>query len=164
MPQENQYSGRTYLVTGAGRGNMINSIYIPLITSKLKVFTNNYCCYINIKGIGKAVVAELHSLGATVYALSKNSDNLQHLKEEFPGIVTIRVDLSDWDETKKSLEDLQAVDCVINNAAVINPKSFMDITPKDFDRYFYIHISFSVLLSISHFYKSTRVNSAFTKI
>jgi len=85
------------------------------------------------RGIGKAVVAELYGQGAIVYALSRNPDNLKALKLEFPSVNTICVDLADWDETRKALESLETMDCLINNAAVSLPASFWETTSKDFD-------------------------------
>ncbi len=105
MSQESLHSGRKYLVTGGARG------------------------------IGKAIVAELHSLGATVYALARNPDNLKQLKEDFPKVIPVCVDLSDWEATKKALESLETVDGVINNAGVVvHSRSFFDIQPDSFDR------------------------------
>lgn len=76
----------------------------------------------------------LSDLGAKVYALSKNADNLNKLKDDFPDVITICVDLGDWNATRESLENLEAVDCVINNAAVAITSDFFSIKPDDIDR------------------------------
>ncbi len=69
-----------------------------------------------------------------MYALSKNQDNLKKLKEEHPNVILSCVDLSDWNATKLSLEKLEAVDCLINNAGVHIPSDFFNIQPDDIDR------------------------------
>lgn len=73
-------------------------------------------------------------MGAKVYALSKNPDTLKTLKEERPNVHTVCVDLFDWNLTKVSLEKLEAVDCVINNAGIIIPDNFFSAKPEDIDR------------------------------
>lgn len=79
-------------------------------------------------------MTRLDSLGAKVYALSRNPDNLAKLKDEHPNVNTICVDLSDWNATKQSLENLEAVDYVINNAGIAIIDNFFDAKPEDIDR------------------------------
>jgi len=88
------------------------------------------------RGIGKAVVAELHAQGAIIYALSRNPENLKALKLEFPSVTTICADLADWEETRRAVENLEPMDCLINNAAVSLPASFWETTSDDFDTLF----------------------------
>ncbi|CAL8122196.1 unnamed protein product [Orchesella dallaii] len=111
------YKDLKYLVTGAGRG------------------------------IGRALVAELHSQGATVYALSKNPENLKKLKEEFPSVIPISVDLANVDEIKKALEPIEAVDCVINNAGIVEHTEFLTATPESFDRQFNVNLKAVMFVS-----------------
>lgn len=79
------------------------------------------------------MVEDLHSKGAIVYALSKNPDNLKDLQRKCPGVKTICVDLGDWDATQKALSSLEAVDCLINNAAVHRSEDFLSMTSETFD-------------------------------
>jgi NADP-dependent 3-hydroxy acid dehydrogenase YdfG len=80
-------------------------------------------------------VERLHSYGAIVYALSKTSENLRTLEKEFPGVKTVCLDLGDWESTRNALMELEPMDCLINNAAVLLVRSIMDTTSEEFDRY-----------------------------
>jgi len=97
-------------------------------------FINHGKLLLNVVGIGRAVVADLYARGATIYAVSKNPDNLKSLKVDFPGVIPICVDLSNWEETGKALEPVESVNCLINNAAICLPSSMMDINPEEFDK------------------------------
>jgi len=99
------------------------------------------------RGIGRAVVEELHAQGAIVYALSRNPDNLQALKQEVPSVITICADLANWEETRSALESLEPIDCLINNAAVAHTGSFWETTPEDFDTMY--HTNLKSVLNVS---------------
>lgn len=73
--------------------------------------------------------------GAKVYALSKTSENLRKLQEEAPGILTVNVDLEDWEATQKAVKDLGHIDLLVNNAGVAILESFLDIKSESFDKY-----------------------------
>ena len=51
-----------------------------------------------------------------------------------PSINTICVDLQDWDTTRAAVEKVGEVDLLVNNAAVSNLDSFLDVSPDDFDK------------------------------
>lgn len=40
------------------------------------------------------------------------------LNFQFPSVETVCVDLSNWDETKKSVESIDDIDLLVNNAGV----------------------------------------------
>ena len=73
--------------------------------------------------------------GAKVYALSKSSENLMSLQEEAPGILTVMVDLEDWEATRKAVKNLGHIDLLVNNAGVAILESFLDIKSESFDKY-----------------------------
>ncbi|ODM93714.1 L-xylulose reductase, partial [Orchesella cincta] len=99
------------------------------------------------RGIGKAIVAELHTQGAIVYGLSKNPENLKRLQEEFPGVITISVDLEDYEATKKAVEPIETLDVLINNAGIAELCDFFEITAESFDRVFNVNLKAAVLIS-----------------
>ncbi|KAJ1128720.1 hypothetical protein NDU88_007095 [Pleurodeles waltl] len=101
---EINFSGRTALVTGAG------------------------------KGIGRETVKALQSGGAQVIAVSRTRADLDSLALECPGIKTICVDLASWDETEEALKDIGAVDLLVNNAAVAVLQPFLEVTQDAWDR------------------------------
>jgi L-xylulose reductase len=79
------------------------------------------------------VVKRLHSYGAKVYAVSRTEETLTSLKEECPSVNTICVDLQDWNATRSALENIDAVDALINNAGTGGMQPFLEITPEVFD-------------------------------
>ena len=78
---------------------------------------------------------KLHSLGATVYAVSNDPENLATLKSEFPSVKVTVVDLADWDATRAALEVLPTIDHLVNCAGVGSAATFEDTTVAILDRY-----------------------------
>ena len=73
------------------------------------------------KGIGRAIAEALMKGGAETYAISRTQTDLESLEEEFPGIHTICMDITNWDQTKISVENIikeGAIDLLVNNAAI----------------------------------------------
>ncbi len=81
------------------------------------------------------MVKRLHSYEAHVIAISKTESNLKSLQDECPRIQTICVDLGDWEKTRQVISKLDALDCLVNNAAFIVVKGVMSTTSEEFDRY-----------------------------
>ena len=82
------------------------------------------------RGIGRALAKEIVKAKGEVFALSKTKETLDSLAKESDQIHPILADLSNWDETReklKTLESMDGVDDVVNNAACI-PDSIYDIT------------------------------------
>jgi len=92
------------------------------------------------RGIGKDLVETLVKQGATVYALTKTEEMLEKLKSEFPSIIPILVDLRDWDASEKALEQLPAMDCLVNNAGVADMQPITEVTKDSFDLIFDINV------------------------
>lgn len=91
-----------------------------------------------LKGLGKALVKRLYNEDAIVIALDKEEIQLNELKTEFPNVVTIPVNLLDWDSTRdkvKAILDEKPVDCLINNAGIVMPESFLDTRQENIDLY-----------------------------
>lgn len=68
-------------------------------------------------------------------AVSRNPDNLAKLKNDFPSITTLAVDLSNWDETRKVLSGwaVSGVEYLINNAGLVHVGPLMEMTSVHFD-------------------------------
>ena len=81
------FSGKRFLVTGAGRG------------------------------IGRELVKAIANAGGKVYALSKTKDLLDSLAKESNNIQVVQVDLSDWEATRKVVDEIGALHGVVYNAA-----------------------------------------------
>ncbi|RZF46194.1 hypothetical protein LSTR_LSTR011548 [Laodelphax striatellus] len=80
------FNGKQFLVTGAG------------------------------KGIGFSVAKRLSDAGAQVIALSRTEADLKKLKQEAPNVEPICIDVSDWTKTREIINQLPAVDGLVNNA------------------------------------------------
>jgi len=79
------------------------------------------------RGIGRAVAIALSKAGAETFALSKTKENLDSLVKECPAIRPVCVDLNDWGETKKAVEQLGQIDLLVNNAGVLHQQLFLDV-------------------------------------
>ena len=77
------------------------------------------------KGIGRTLALEIAAAGAKVYALSKTKETLDTLAEMSDRIHPIVADLSDWDKTRQLVDELESMDGVVNNAALV-PTSNQD--------------------------------------
>ena len=86
------------------------------------------------EGMGRAIAAKLHSLGATVYAVSNDSENLATLKAQCPSVNVIEVDLADWDATRAALEGLPTIEHLVNCAGICLIATFKDTTVDVLDR------------------------------
>ena len=85
------FKGRLFLVTGASRG------------------------------LGWDLSKAIAAAGGEVYALARDKDSLDNLVKESERIHPILADLNDWEGTRAELEKLEALDGVVNNAAVSFP-------------------------------------------
>ncbi|KAL5473500.1 hypothetical protein EMCRGX_G027990 [Ephydatia muelleri] len=111
------FSGKTALVTGAG------------------------------KGIGRAIAKELALCGAEVIALSRTQEDLDSLKKEIISVKTICVDISDMTAVQKQLESLGPIHLLVNNAAVADLQPFLEVTPDSYDRVMNINVKAVLFVS-----------------
>ncbi|CAG7693754.1 unnamed protein product [Allacma fusca] len=70
------------------------------------------------RGLGEAIVRAFSKLGATVFALDREAEELSKLKESLPEVQTIVVDLLDWNSTKRAVEGIAPIHHLVNNAGV----------------------------------------------
>lgn len=109
---------------------------------------NKKTCHIFISiflGIGRAIAKKLSESGAIVFALSRSPEHLITLSAEAPNVKPVEVDLSNWDETKKVVEEVGPVDLLVNNAAISILEPFLEMHPESFDKVHDIAGSFSKL-------------------
>jgi len=92
------------------------------------------------RGIGRDLVRTLVEQGATVFALTKSPEKLEALRKELPSIRPILADLADWDATTKALENIEPMDCLVNNAGVAFMEPFLEITKESFDTMYDINV------------------------
>ncbi|XP_059509693.1 L-xylulose reductase isoform X1 [Stegostoma tigrinum] len=99
------------------------------------------------KGIGRATAKALLECGAEVIALSRTQSDLDSLVQESPKMLTICVDISDWEATENSLKDIGRIDLLVNNAAVAILQPFLSVTEDAFDKLFDVNVK--ALLHVS---------------
>ncbi|KAJ8300304.1 hypothetical protein KUTeg_021823 [Tegillarca granosa] len=85
------------------------------------------------RGIGKAVAERLLQEGAKVYVIGRSKENLDKIKAVNPLINTIKVDVSDWDQTKTAVEQIGVVDLLVNNAGILYHEKFVDLGIEKFE-------------------------------
>lgn len=111
------FAGRRVLVTGAG------------------------------KGLGYAIVKKFYEHGASVFALDKNKKSLEILKDEFPNVTIVTVDLRDWDETRRLVRAIAPIDHLVNNAAISGTSFFEEVSPEQIDELF--NVNFKAVINVS---------------
>ncbi|KAJ8679029.1 hypothetical protein QAD02_014816 [Eretmocerus hayati] len=99
------------------------------------------------QGIGKDLALRLSKYRATVIALSKTKENLDQLRKQDANIVTICVDLCDWDKTRNAVKSVLPIDLLVNNAGVACLRPFLSATQKDFDLTFDVNVKSIVNVS-----------------
>ncbi|XP_059804559.1 L-xylulose reductase-like [Hypanus sabinus] len=92
------------------------------------------------KGIGRAIAKALLACGAEVIAVTRTQSDLDSLVQECPKMLTICVDLGNWEATENALKDVGPVDLLVNNAAVGILEPFLEITEEAFDKMFNINV------------------------
>ena len=86
------------------------------------------------KGIGRAIAVQLLKCGADVVALSRTQADLDSLKEEHPSMRTLCVDLTDWEKSRNAVTQLGRIDLLVNNAAICDIDSALDVSLDDIGR------------------------------
>jgi L-xylulose reductase len=100
------------------------------------------------RGIGRGLSKALAEMGAEVFALSKTQANLDSLKAEVPSVHTVCCDLADWDATRKAVEEIDAVDFLVNNAGILTPPAlFVDLSQHDLDITY--NVNFKAAVNVS---------------
>lgn len=87
-----------------------------------------------ILGIGRGIAVELWRAGAKVVAISRTKSHLDTLKNEYPSIDILELDVGDWEKTRKVIDSLGHFDALVNNAAVAKCEPFLECSPDAFDK------------------------------
>ena len=90
------------------------------------------------RGIGRALVGRFLDLGHEVWALSRNTDELNKIK----GIHTISIDLSEEQQIVDWVQScgVDYFDAVINNAGMLINKPFAETTYADFEAVYRVNV------------------------
>ena len=92
------------------------------------------------KGIGRDTAIMLSKCGAEVIALSRTLSDLESLAKEHPSIKVVHLDLSDIALVKKEIPKLGPIHLLVNNAAIGQVESFLDVTEESYDRLFTVNV------------------------
>ncbi|ODM93429.1 L-xylulose reductase [Orchesella cincta] len=92
------------------------------------------------QGIGRQLVQRFHDDGAIVFTIDKDKATIEQLKKDLPNVTAVQMDLADWDGTRKTIESFGALDHVVNNAGVVIPQAFMDVTKEMANLHFDVNV------------------------
>lgn len=91
------------------------------------------------RGIGARTAARFLEEGSRVVVLDSDKDALLHIQNQMPALAgTICADVSDAKAVLKAFDELDGVfkglDVLINNAGISQRKSFLEITPEEWNK------------------------------
>ena len=85
------------------------------------------------KGIGRAIAKALWTGGAETYVISWTQSDLDSLEVECPTIKTILLDMRQYDDVRKAVQDIGPVNYLVNNAGGGREAPFLDTSLDDYD-------------------------------
>lgn len=65
---------------------------------------------------------------AKIYILEKDAELIQQVQKELPKATAVCVDVCDWKATREAILKFGPLDHLVNNAGVLAPQEFMDLT------------------------------------
>ena len=106
-------------------------------------------------GIGKAIAIAYVREGADVVGASRRVEKLQETAKEVESLgrrfLAVRCDVSKKEDcdnvVKETLKEFGKIDILVNNAAVYQPKRFLEITPEEWDMVLATNLKGYVLMS-----------------
>jgi len=115
-------------------------------------------------GIGLAIASALAAEGAHVTLNGRTIDRvgqaITEIRKAHPEakVAGIDADVSTARGCEKLIDALPDVDILVNNAGIFEPKPFVDISDRDWERFFQTNIMSGVRLSRSYFPKMLKQN------
>lgn len=105
-------------------------------------------------GIGFELFSHLSSMGYKIYVIDKDAKKLKELSEKYPNHNFYACDLSKVQETISVLDLIKqdsdnSIDILINNAAIIKRKNFLELTYQEWEAH--ININLNACFYISQF-------------
>ena len=108
-------------------------------------------------GIGLAIAKKLLEEGATVYINGRSKqrvdDAVKQLKNEVKDadVKGVNADFSKVDEVNRLIDQIPALDILINNVGMFEPKQFVDIPDEDWFKFYEVNVLSGVRLSRHYF-------------
>lgn len=115
-------------------------------------------------GIGFAIAKRLLQEGATVVINGRTKESVDKAVNELKQLTNstkvsgIVADFSNVDDVNRLLKEVPAVDILINNAGIFEPKPFAEIPDEDWFRFYEINVMSGVRLSRHYFPKMLEKN------
>ena len=96
-------------------------------------------------GYGAQISGALYEAGATVYIASRDAAKLEEFAAQYPGMKTIRLDLSEEDSVRHCIADIVSasgkLDILVNNAVLRTALERWDLPMAQFDASFHVNAS-----------------------
>jgi len=99
------------------------------------------------KGIGRAICKALVECGAQVYAISRTQSDLDSLIAEAPTIHPICIDLQNIDQVKATVNKIDGIQLLVNNAGFTILQPFLEVTTEAYDQVMSINVKSVLFLS-----------------
>ena len=100
------------------------------------------------RGIGRGIAITLARSGAKVFALSKIKAKLDSLINEVPSIQPIHLDLPEWGKPAEVVYNIESLDGLVNNAAVIPVfADAIDVPKKALEQIFDVNLKAAINLA-----------------
>jgi len=112
-------------------------------------------------GIGFSIAKQLVQEGATVYINGRTRERVDKALKEltpFGKVMGVTADFSKPEEINQLLAQVPAVDILINNVGIFEPKNFSDIPDEDWLRFFEVNVLSGIRLSRHYFPKMLKAN------
>lgn len=107
------------------------------------------------KGIGRAIVEQLHGEGARVIVHGRSQDDIDKLVKQLgANAYGVAADISSAAGVNKLIADVKKIgdpDILVNNAGIFEVKDFLDIPDEDWQRFFDVNVMSGVRLSRAFF-------------
>ncbi len=89
-------------------------------------------------GIGRAIAVKLYALGAQVLVIDRDYDRLNEMRDRFPDMALLQIDLLQKDAPSEILgavlERYGTVDLLFNNAGIVFARPFLEMQDEDIER------------------------------
>ena len=108
-------------------------------------------------GIGLATATLLVKEGATVYINGRSQQRIDEaikgIKQNMPDakVTGVIADFSKQDDINRLIQQIPALDILINNVAIFEPKEFVDIPDEDWLKFFEVNVLSGIRLSRHYF-------------
>ncbi|TCS95453.1 SDR family NAD(P)-dependent oxidoreductase [Hazenella coriacea] len=104
-------------------------------------------------GIGKAITKKFIEEEALVIATDINKEALNQLKQEYPEVDPVVLNVTSEDDWKKAIHHVMnthgRIDILVNNAGITSEKPIDEVTPEEYDKVVLVN-SRSVFLGLKH--------------